>query len=379
MKDSYSFDLDDEGLQALLRARTAAPTSGSSTGSASTTGSRSPPPARWAARRARSSSPRRSTARTRSCSARTATTPPTPRRSRSQCPTSTTRPRTRRARCSTLRTPRRSTRLVDRLNSLDLGRTFTAADTLKNVVLKTRGRRRGLGAADRRRARRPRGRPEADRRPARAGRGRRRRRADLRARTRSWSRATSGRSGSPSWGIRYVVDPLVVPGSAWVTGANEPDKHAAFVVRGRDFEPAGEIGAVEIRDGDRCARCGGELQIARAIEIGHIFQLGRKYAERLRARRAGPGRRADPDHDGLLRHRRLARGRRGRRADPRRLRAVLAGRDRPVRRPRRPGRPRRRAAGRRDRRLPTSSRPPASGCCSTTATARPGRSSPTPT
>jgi prolyl-tRNA synthetase len=81
------------------------------------------------------------------------------------------------------------------------------------------------------------------------------------------------------WGIPYLVDPIVVAGSAWITGANEKDKHAAYVVRGRDFEPAGEIGAVEIRDGDRCARCGGELSIARGIEIGHIFQLGRKYAD----------------------------------------------------------------------------------------------------
>ena len=54
-------------------------------------------------------------------------------------------------------------------------------------------------------------------------------------------------------GVRYVVDPIVVPGSAWVTGANVDGKHAAFVVRGRDFDPAGELGAIEIRDGDRCA------------------------------------------------------------------------------------------------------------------------------
>ena len=81
------------------------------------------------------------------------------------------------------------------------------------------------------------------------------------------------------WKIRYLVDPLVVPGSAWVTGANEDGKHAAHVVRGRDFEPEGEIGAVEIRDGDRCARCGAALQIARGIELGHVFQLGTKYAE----------------------------------------------------------------------------------------------------
>jgi prolyl-tRNA synthetase len=79
--------------------------------------------------------------------------------------------------------------------------------------------------------------------------------------------------------IRYLVDPLVVEGSAWVTGANVEGKHAAHVVRGRDFEPDGEIGAVEIRDGDRCARCGSPLEIARGIELGHVFQLGTKYAE----------------------------------------------------------------------------------------------------
>ncbi|WP_375490199.1 proline--tRNA ligase [uncultured Jatrophihabitans sp.] len=81
--------------------------------------------------------------------------------------------------------------------------------------------------------------------------------------------------------IRFLVDPLVVPGSEWVTGANEPGKHAAHVVRGRDFEPDGEIGAVEIRDGDRCAICGSPLEIARGIEMGHVFQLGRVYAEKF--------------------------------------------------------------------------------------------------
>jgi prolyl-tRNA synthetase len=81
------------------------------------------------------------------------------------------------------------------------------------------------------------------------------------------------------WKVHYLVDPLVVEGSAWVTGANAEGKHAAWVVRGRDFTPDGEIGAVEIRNGDRCAHCGGELEIARGIEMGHVFALGRKYAE----------------------------------------------------------------------------------------------------
>ncbi|HST49465.1 proline--tRNA ligase [Jatrophihabitans sp.] len=88
--------------------------------------------------------------------------------------------------------------------------------------------------------------------------------------------------------VRYLVDPLVVPGSAWVTGANSEGKHAAFVVRGRDFEPAGEIGAVEIRNGDRCARCGSPLEIARGIELGHVFALGRKYAETFGLTALGP-------------------------------------------------------------------------------------------
>jgi prolyl-tRNA synthetase len=89
-------------------------------------------------------------------------------------------------------------------------------------------------------------------------------------------------------GVRYLVDPLVAPGTAWITGANEPGQHATNVVRGRDFTPDGEIGAVEIRDGDSCARCGGALRIARGIELGHVFQLGRKYAETFGLTALGP-------------------------------------------------------------------------------------------
>jgi prolyl-tRNA synthetase len=88
--------------------------------------------------------------------------------------------------------------------------------------------------------------------------------------------------------VRFMVDPLVAPGSSWVTGANEQDKHAAYVTRGRDFDPDGEIGAVEIRDGDRCAQCGSPLRIARGIELGHVFQLGRKYANVFGLTALGP-------------------------------------------------------------------------------------------
>lgn len=81
--------------------------------------------------------------------------------------------------------------------------------------------------------------------------------------------------------VRYLVDPRVSVGTAWITGANEHGKHVYGLVRGRDFEVDGEIEAVEIRDGDTCPKCGSAIEIARGIEIGHIFQLGRKYAEAL--------------------------------------------------------------------------------------------------
>ncbi|MEV0969447.1 proline--tRNA ligase [Microtetraspora glauca] len=91
-----------------------------------------------------------------------------------------------------------------------------------------------------------------------------------------------------SLGITYLVDPRVVTGSAWVTGANEPGKHAAHVVAGRDFQPDGTIEAAEIRAGDLCPRCAHPLSIDRGIEIGHIFQLGRKYADAAGLDALGP-------------------------------------------------------------------------------------------
>jgi len=81
--------------------------------------------------------------------------------------------------------------------------------------------------------------------------------------------------------IRFLVDPRVSVGTAWITGANEPGRHVYDLVRGRDFDVDGEIEAVEIVEGDPCPRCGSTVEIARGIEIGHIFQLGRKYADAL--------------------------------------------------------------------------------------------------
>jgi prolyl-tRNA synthetase len=172
--------------------------------------------------------------------------------------------------------------LVDRLNTMDLGangREFTAADTLKNVVLRTKAPgstewellvvgvpgdrdvdlKRIGGQLE------PTGVEQAG--------------PEELAHAPQLVKGYIGPQLLSEAKVRYLVDPLVVEGSAWVTGANEDGKHAAYVVRGRDFVPDGEIGAVEIRDGDRCARCGSPLEIARGIELGHVFQLGRKYAE----------------------------------------------------------------------------------------------------
>ncbi|HNL52578.1 MAG: proline--tRNA ligase [Actinobacteria bacterium] len=82
-------------------------------------------------------------------------------------------------------------------------------------------------------------------------------------------------------GIPYLVDPRVVSGTAWITGANEQGKHVFDLVCGRDFTPDGTIEAAEVRDGDPAPDGSGALHSARGIEIGHIFQLGRKYAEAL--------------------------------------------------------------------------------------------------
>jgi len=81
--------------------------------------------------------------------------------------------------------------------------------------------------------------------------------------------------------IRYLLDPHVAEGSAWVTGADEPGRHVIDLVAGRDFTADGTIQAAEVRDGDPCPVCGNPLHTARGIEMGHIFQLGRKYADAL--------------------------------------------------------------------------------------------------
>ncbi|MEU4566080.1 proline--tRNA ligase [Micromonospora sp. NPDC023956] len=90
-------------------------------------------------------------------------------------------------------------------------------------------------------------------------------------------------------GIRYLVDPRVVDGTAWLTGANEPGRHAVDVVCGRDFVPDGTIEAADVRPGDPCPACpDGELTMRRGIEVGHVFQLGRRFTDAFAVDVLGP-------------------------------------------------------------------------------------------
>ena len=82
-------------------------------------------------------------------------------------------------------------------------------------------------------------------------------------------------------GIRYMLDPRVATGSAWITGADSRSKHVMNLVNGRDFTADGTLDVAEIRDDDTCPSCRSALTIKRGIEIGHVFQLGPKYAEAL--------------------------------------------------------------------------------------------------
>ena len=146
-------------------------------------------------------------------------------------------------------------------------------------------------ARDRRRRppRRPRRRHEARRGAVRPRRGRARRRHRLREEpaARQGLHRTRGRrpdavlGEESATGIRYLLDPRVADGSGWITGANADGKHVFGLVAGRDFAGDGAAEVAEVRAGDPAPDGSGPVELARGMEIGHVFQLGRKYAEAL--------------------------------------------------------------------------------------------------
>ena len=96
-----------------------------------------------------------------------------------------------------------------------------------------------------------------------------------------WSETGAVLGEESATGIRYFVDPRVVDGSSWITGANIDQKHVHSLVAGRDFTADGVIEVATVREGDPAPDGSGPISLARGMEIGHVFQLGRKYAEAL--------------------------------------------------------------------------------------------------
>ncbi len=90
-----------------------------------------------------------------------------------------------------------------------------------------------------------------------------------------------GPQDAKKFGLTVYADPRIAPGTSWVTGANKKDSHALNVVVGRDFTIDEYVESAEVRAGDACPDCATPVVIDRAIEIGHIFQLGRMYAQAL--------------------------------------------------------------------------------------------------
>ncbi|WP_019811201.1 proline--tRNA ligase [Saccharomonospora halophila] len=178
--------------------------------------------------------------------------------------------------------------LVEFLNDANLGRTVTAADTLKNVLVKTRmpGEDEwtllGVGVPGDREVDMKR--LEAALEPAEVA---LLEEADFTANP-FLVKGYVGPQALLANGVRYLVDPRIVRGTAWITGADKVDHHVVDLVCGRDFTPDGTVEAAEVREGDPSPDGQGELVTARGIEIGHIFQLGRKYTDAFEVDALGP-------------------------------------------------------------------------------------------
>ncbi|MBV8541466.1 MAG: proline--tRNA ligase [Pseudonocardiales bacterium] len=178
--------------------------------------------------------------------------------------------------------------LVAHLNGAGLGRGFSAEDTLKNVMVKIRqpGARHwdllGVGVPGDREVDMKR--LAASLAPAEVA---LLDEADFAAHP-FLVKGYIGPGALGANGVRYLVDPRVVQGTVWATGADRPEHHVVDLVCGRDFTPDGTIEAAQVRAGDPSPDGAGTLVTARGIEIGHIFQLGRKYTDAFALDALGP-------------------------------------------------------------------------------------------
>ena len=277
MKDSYSFDIDDAGLERSYQAHReayqrifdrlgieyviCAATSGAMGGSASEEF--------LAVSAAGEDTFVRSTDGQYAANVEAVTTPAPPARPIEGLPEAVVHD-----------TPGASTieKVVEWANGADLGREVTAADTLKNVLLKVREPGKdwellGVGVPGDREVDMKR--VEAALEPAEVA---VLEDADFKANP-FLVKGYLGPRALLANEVRYLVDPRVVEGTAWITGADEEGRHVVDLVCGRDFTPDGTIEAADVREGDEAPGGHGTLTLARGIEIGHIFQLGRKYTD----------------------------------------------------------------------------------------------------
>ncbi|MGB5196858.1 MAG: YbaK/EbsC family protein, partial [Candidatus Deferrimicrobium sp.] len=102
-------------------------------------------------------------------------------------------------------------------------------------------------------------------------------------RVREMTGAPSGFAGPVGLAVRTIADHSVRSIASGATGANEKDAHLVDVVPGRDFLPEEYADLRVVHEGDPCPRCGGTLRFSRGIEVGHVFRLGTKYSEAMRA------------------------------------------------------------------------------------------------
>ena len=102
-------------------------------------------------------------------------------------------------------------------------------------------------------------------------------------RVRQVTGAPSGFAGPVGLSVRTIADLSVRSIASGATGANEKDAHLVDVVPGRDFVPEAYADLRMVREGDTCPRCAGALRFSRGIEVGHVFRLGTKYSEAMRA------------------------------------------------------------------------------------------------
>ena len=96
-----------------------------------------------------------------------------------------------------------------------------------------------------------------------------------------WSAAGAVLGEGSTTKIPYLLDPRVSIGTSWVTGANEQGRHVFGLVAGRDFASDGTVEVAEVIAGDEAPDGSGPVELARGMEIGHVFQLGRFFAETL--------------------------------------------------------------------------------------------------